>query len=98
MDSSNRGIGPNWIRQSELLGVPIVEEPKFIAFSGSGNRLDGKISHNISSQGHVKSEDEMIAEAIQLSLQAPLVEETDAMKKDRVRKERLAALEKRGLK
>ena len=46
------------------------------------------------------TEDEMVAKAISLSLQTSVDSGvlTDAQKKELVRKERLAALEKRGLK
>ena len=93
--------GPNWYPVSELLGgVNQPEQPKFKAFSGAGNRLDGKQPVNnikLSEISHL-SEDEMLARAIALSIEEPTVILNEKEKKDKIRNDRLAALERRGLK
>jgi Ubiquitin interaction motif len=107
----NFSEGPNWMKISSLASGGSQsqndkDEPKFKAFSGAGNRLDGKSRINEPSMSVVGlSEDEMIAAAIAMSLQggeaAAAVSETrvltDAERKEATRRERLVALEKRGV-
>ena len=98
--SRSRDASSNWYRELDLLPRGVVtEEPKFKAFSGVGNRLDGKSSDPLVPKD--LSEDEMIQEAIAMSLSSLTAKEkvlTEKEKKDNIRLERLAALEKRGFK
>ena len=97
-----------------------MEAPKFVAFSGTGNRLDGQTRPQPIEMGSKHemagmSEEELLQQAIAMSIQdqrhstgavgdsqkqelqdaQPM---TDKERKDQLRRERLAALEKRGLK
>ena len=98
--SRSRDSSSNWYRELDLLPKSTaVEEPKFKAFSGVGNRLDGKSSAPLVPQE--LTEDEMIQQAIALSLSSLSAKEKELTvkeKKDNVRLERLAALERRGFK
>ena len=85
--------------------------PKFTAFSGSGNRLDGKVN-GTNGGGAISgnmTEEEMIEQAIAMSIQeqqSPVASATAATTaaanvpksaKEKMRAERMAALERRGL-
>ena len=93
-----------------VINSSVPDKPKFTPFSGSGNRLDGR-SNNITTGVYTGSlsEEEMIAQAIAMSLQenVPTSTSTAAVAastnssmsaKEKMRAERMAALEKRGLK
>ena len=91
-----------------VINSSIPDKPKFTPFSGSGNRLDGR-SNNIDISTGSMNEEEMIAQAIAMSLQeyAPTSTSIAAVAastnspmsaKEKMRAERMAALEKRGLK
>ena len=93
----SRDTSLNWHKEHDLIPKGVSsDEPKFKAFSGAGNRLDGKIT--ASTIVSTMNEDEMMQQAIAMSLSTPIKDLTEKEKKDNLRLERLAALEKRGLK
>merc|ERR1711991_1138954 len=99
----SQGVGPHWLRKKELERGQVTETkdtPKFVAFGGTGNRLDGQSSVQrrapIGENMVNLSEEEMLQQAIAMSLNRsppkPMVRKGEG--KDQLRRERLAALEK----
>ena len=91
-----------------MINSSVPDKPAFTAFSGAGNRLDGRSSSNPTATSmRDMTEEEMVAQAIAMSLQEQTTSTSisDASpassgmtEKERMRAERMAALEKRGLK